>query len=336
MKQGLILCLIGLGALSAPAQVVDTNEVPFMPWGVLEVVEGMGPNWLKSDDWTEYLYTVNDRAYALSFGLARSDGGPRGANALKFVHNQEALGHHVETQVQGYFDVINTGDTNTFEDLVILVALDANQLNPDFGLTLWTDANESLFAFDPAKDFVWYDPCALGYDTGRPSGIYFLTTPSYEPVTYLFNQGQISQVSLEQINLAPSTSARVYYAFDCLQAKAVFSVYGTVNKKGKISIYHSNRSVANSENAKEEVSTFAVLPDYLQADLDNNGLINLRDVAFLGQCMGQVVAGDPNQVCTPADLDANGQIDMEDTSLLLGLIQDYFDMNDPNEALPGS
>ncbi len=335
MTQRLIISLVVLGAMSASAQVEEPNEVPFVPWGVLEVVDGLGPTWLKSDDWTEYLYTVNDRAYALSFGLARSDGGPRGANALKFVHHQEAVGHHVDEQVQGYFDVINTGDTNTFEDLVILVALDANQLNPDFGLTMWTDANESLFTFDPARDFVWYDPCALGYDTGRPSGIYPLTTPSYEPVTYLFNQGQISLVSLEQVNLAPSAFARVYYAFDCLQAKAVFSVYGTVNKKGKISIYHSNRSVANPDNSGEEVSTFAVLPDYLQADLDDNGLINLRDVAFLGQCMGQIVVDDPNQACAAADLDGNGQVDMEDTSVLLGLIEDYFIMNDPNETPSG-
>jgi hypothetical protein len=336
MKKRVLIIVMVLGTMSVHAQDVEPNDVPFVPWGVLEVVEDLGPTWLKSDDWTEYLYTVNDGAYALSFGLARSDGGPRGANALKFVHNQEEVGHHVANQVQGYFDVINTGDTNTFEDLVILVALDANQLNPDFGLKMWTDANESLFTFDPARDFVWYDPCALGYDTGRPSGIYPLTTPSYEPVAYLFDQGLISQVSFEQVNLAPSASARFYYAFDCLQAKAVFSVYGSVNKNGKRSIYHSNRSVANPENSKEQVSTFAALPHYLQADLDGNGLINLRDVAFLGQCMGQTVADDPNQSCAPADLDMNGQVDMEDTAAFLGLIQDYFDMNDPNETLPGS
>ncbi len=333
MKQRLMICLVVLGTLTASAQTVEPNEAPFVPWSVLEVAEGLGPTWLKSDGWTEYLYTVNDRAYALSFGLARSDGGPRGANALKFVHNQEALGHHVNEQVQGYFDVINTGDTNTFEDLVILVALDANQLDPDFGLKMWADANESLFVFDPARHFVWYDPSALGYDTGRPSGINPLTIPSYEPVAYLFNQGLISQVSFGQVNLAPSASARLYYAFDCLQAKAVFSVYGSVNKKGKTSIYHSNRSVANPENPDEQVSTFSVMPSYLQADLDGNGLINLRDVAYLGQCMNQAWAGDPASACASADLDADGQVDMQDAERLLELIQAYFDANDPNEGV---
>jgi hypothetical protein len=333
MKLRLVCAVVMFVSVSAYAQVAEPNDVSFMPWGALESLEGIGPNWLQSDEWTEYLYTVNDKAYALAFGLARSDGGPRGANALKFVQDGEAVGHHVAEQVQGSFEVANTGDNNTFEDLVIMVALDADQLNADFAFRMWTDANDSLVTFDSARDFVWYDPCALGYDTGRPSGIYGLTTPSYEPLTYLFNQGMITLYSFEQVNLEPGVSVRFHYDFDYLQTRAVFNVYGSVNKKGETTIYHTNRSVANPQNLEEQVTTFAVTPPYLQADLDGNGLINLRDVAYLGQCMGQTWVDDPNQACMRADLDASGQVDAEDTSVLLRLIQDYFTMNDPNESV---
>lgn len=333
MKRRWMCLAVMLASVSARAQVPGPNDVPFIPWGALESMAGLGPSWLKSDDWTEYLYTVNDRAYALAFGLARSDSGPRGANALVFVQDGDAAGHHVAEQVQGSFEVANTGDTNTFEDLVIMVTLDATQLNSDLELRMWTDANDSMIAFDPASDFVWYDPCDLGYATGRPSGIYALTTPSYEPVTYLFNQGMMTVVSFEQVNLEPGASVRFYYDFAFLQARAVFSVYGSVNKKGETTIYHTNRSVANPENPEEQVSTFAVMPPYLQADLDGNGLIDLRDVAFLGQCMGQSLAEDPNQGCPSADLDANGQVDLEDAARLLVLIQDYFTLNDSREQI---
>ncbi len=47
-----------------------------------------------------------------------------------------------------------------------------------------------------------YDPNALGYDTGRPSGLYWKTTPSTNPATYLFNQGMVSIYALEKIYLA--------------------------------------------------------------------------------------------------------------------------------------
>lgn len=332
MKQVWVLMIVMCVGAVGYGQVEEPNEIPFWPWSALNNLEGLGPNWLKSDDWTEYLFTANDRAYELDFGLARSDGGPRGANALKFVWEGEALGHHVAEALQGSFEVANTGDTNTFEDIIVMVALDANQLNSDFGLSLWTDANESRVTFDPPEDFVWYDPCALGYDTGRPSGIYALTEPSFEPVTYLFNRGWISLISLEQTHVGPGESVRVYFDFDYLQTQAVFNVYGSVNKKGVTSIYHTNRSVANPENAKEKVSTLAVMPSYLQADLDGNGLINLRDVAFLGQCMGRGGTDPLDAACAVADLDESGQVDLDDAAQLIALIQEYYLVNDPNES----
>ena len=299
----------------------------FTPWDALIDDPNLGPNWQLSDDWATDLYSINGGAYQLGFGLARTDGGPRGMNALALVVDGNAIGHHETDAQQGYFDVLNGGDSNIFEDLLIMVAVEANGLDDRFGLALATDANTLdvnglpyYHAFDPNADFVYYDPNALGYDTGRPSGIYWKTVPSYDPITYLFNRGMVSILGLEKIGLAPGASARIYYDFNDLDCRAVFNVYGSVRKKDKktgetsILVYHTNRSLTDPNDANAQVSTFAVIPPCWVLDLDGSGRVDFADLMIIGNHLGQSVDETTPPARQRVDVDGNGVIDWQDVT----------------------
>jgi len=325
--------------------VDDPGTDAFVPWDALIDDPNMGPGWLKSDLWANYMYTINGDAYQLAFGLARSDGGPRGMNALKFSAHAQSIGHHETENQEGYFDILNTGDTNTYEDLLLLVSVDAQSLPHDFGLVIAADCNDitgglstcdSAYRFDPLMDFSFYDPNALGYDTGRPSGVYWKTTPTSEPLSYLFDRGMVTVYGLKQVKLGPDgASVRVYYDFDNLDSSAVFSVYGSVRKKDKttgetvVTVYHTNRAVANPDNPTEEVSTFAVIPPFHPADLDENRLVDLHDLVWLKQFLGQSCAEDNTDECARADLDGNGRVDLQDAGVFIELIAELLEPGGP-------
>jgi hypothetical protein len=325
----------------------DVNDVAmdaFVPWDALIDDPNMGPGWLKSDLWASYIYTVNGDAYQLAFGLARGDGGPRGMNALKFAVGTDSIGHHETESQEGYFDILNTGDTNTYEDLLLLVSIDAQSLPVGFGLALGTDCHDisdsladcnSVYHFDPNLDFSFYDPNTLGYDTGRPSGLYWKTTPTRDPLSYLFEKGMCTIYGLKQVQLGPNgSSVRVHYDFDNLNTSAVFSVYGSVSKKDKtrgetfVTVYHTNRAVANPDSSSEEVSTFAVIPPFHPADLDKNRKVDLKDLIWLNRYMDQP-CDDTGDACIRADLDKNGQVDLQDVAVFIDLISGLLESNSP-------
>ena len=330
------LLVLGLGGASLWAgDVNDLEADAFVPWDALIDDPNLGPGWLKSDLWANYIYTVNGDAYQLAFGLARSDGGPRGMNALKFSVGTTTIGHHETESQEGYFDILNTGDNNSYEDLLLLVSIESQSLPPDFGLVIAVDCNDSIgdpptcgisYRFDPNTDFSFYDPDVLGYDTGRPSGLYWKTTPTREPLSYLFDRGMVTVYGLKQVQLGPNgSSVRVYYDFDDLNTSAVFSVYGSVSRHDKtsgetqVTVYHTNRAVANPDNPLEEVSTFAVIPPFHPADLDKNRKVDLQDLIWLNQYMGHACA-DTTNACVRADLDENGQVDLQDVAVFIELI----------------
>jgi hypothetical protein len=349
LNYALLMAALALGGDMSQTWAGDVNDPgghAFVPWDALIDDPNMGPGWLKSDLWANYIYTVNGDAYQLAFGLARSDGGPRGMNSLKFSVGAESIGHHETENQEGYFDILNTGDTNTYEDLLLLVSIDAQSLPHNFGLGIATDCNnitgglstcDSAYRFDPIVDFTFHDPNALGYDTGRPSGLYWKTTPSSETLSYLFDKGMVTVYGLKQVNLGPNgASVRVYYDFDNLNTSAAFSVYGSVSKKDKttgeflVTVYHTNRTVANPDNPTEEVSTFAVIPPFHPADLDENRKVDLHDLVWLRQFLGQTCADDNADECTRADLDGNGRVNLQDVGVFIELITELLEPNSPN------
>lgn len=337
----LALLVLGLaGPHTWAGDVNDLEAIAFVPWDPLVDDPNMGPGWLKSNLWANYIYTVNGDAYQLAFGLARSDGGPRGMNALKFSVGEEHIGHLETEDQEGSFEILNTGDNNTFEDLLLLVTVEGQSLGPDFGLRIAPDCNEivndlstcdAVYSFDPNADFVFYDPNALGYDTGRPSGLYWKTTPVYEPLTYLFDRGMVTVYGLQQVKLPPNGgSVRVFYDFDNLNSAAVFSVYGSIKKKDKttgetsVTVYHSNRAVANADNPLEENSTFAVIPPFHPADLSQDRQVDLRDLVWLNQYLGQACT-DSTAPCARSDLNQDGQIDWEDVAVFIEIVTDMLE-----------
>jgi hypothetical protein len=324
MKQFVLISMMAMWVSVAGAAV----EEGFFPWDDLIDDFDLGPNWqLSTGQAQANLYSINGGAYPLGFGLARNDGGARGMNGLVFVQDGNAVGHHVSSMPQGHFEVLNSGDTNTFEDLLLMVTLDAKGLDNHVGLTLSTDANTLdvndqayHYNFDPNTDFVYYDPNALGYDTGRPSGLYWNTTPSTNPATYLFNQGMVSIYALEKIYLAPSASTRVYYDISGLDCRVVFSVYGSVKKKDKHTgetvtlIYHTNRDVVDANEVNADVSSFAVVPPCWSLDLDGSGRVDVADLLVIGDYLGWVVDETSPAILHRVDVDGNGLIEWQDVS----------------------
>jgi len=339
-----ILTLAGGIPRTWAGDVNDLEMDAFVPWDALIDDPNLGPGWLKSELWTNYIYTVNGDAYQLAFGLARGDGGPRGMNALKFSADTTGVGHLETENQQGYFDILNTGDNNTYEDLLLLVSIEGQSLSPDFGLVIAVDCSDSMgdlptcsvsYRFDPNVDFSFYDPNALGYDTGRPSGLYWKTAPTREPLSYLFEKGMCTIYGLKQVQLGPNgSSVRVHYDFDNLSTSAVFSVYGSVSKKDKtsgetlVTVYHTNRAVANPDNPLEEVSAFAVIPPFHPADLDENRKVDLKDLIWLNQYMGQSCA-DTTDACAKADLDEDGQVDLQDVVVFIDLVSELQESSNP-------
>jgi len=331
---GCLMSVMGVLILAGWAGAGASQKTAYVPWDALIDDPNLGPNWQLSPEWATYLYSIDGGAYPLAFGLARTDGGPRGLNALKLVVDGNDTGHHETTARQGFFDVINTGDNNTFTDLLLMIAVDAGRLNESFGLTLATDVNTVdgsghpyEYVFDPQADFVYYDPCRLGYDTGRPSGLYWNTIPDYEPTTYLYNQGMISIYALKKVNLAPGTGARIYYSFTGLDCRAVFNVYGSVQKKDKSTgltvtqVYHTNRAVADPNDPAAQVSTFAVIPPRWILDLDGNGCVNFADMDVIGTNLGRPVDDTTEARLRLADVDGNGLIDWEDVTTFVAMTQ---------------
>jgi len=245
--------MVGALSVTLPAGQADA----FTPWEPLA-----------ADSWIYFgapqarliLHTANAGDYEVGFDQAGGGAAARGMNALRFAFGGADTGHLTTGATSGSVEVKNVGNTRTFRDLIILVAIDAEVLGPGFGMTLGVQG-QTPYTFDPVGDFGYYDEPT--YDTGRPSAYYSLTTPSSEEVSYLFEQATVTVCSVQNVNLGPSGSVVLDYAFANLPGTAVFSVYGMDADVGWI--YHTNRTVIDENNPTKPVSTFAVVPPAVPA-----------------------------------------------------------------------
>jgi hypothetical protein len=239
----------------------------FSPWDPL--VTAAAPNY---ESWIYFggsdpkltMHTANAGDYGVGFDVARRNKsgqvtGARGMNALKFLYGGSDTGHLVSNSLTGSFAVENTGDSRTFADLLLLVAIDAPSLPAGFALSLGVQG-QAPYVFNAATDFGFYDPTASGYDAGRPSGYYSATLTSESPLAYSFTSGIVSLWGAPGVNLGPLGSSVTFdYAFTHLPGTAVFSVYGYDADIGWV--YHTNRDVADGNDPGAALSTFEVAPE---------------------------------------------------------------------------
>lgn len=249
-----------LWAGAAPVQAALTQ-----PWDPLVMYTdpggaGQWESWLRpsNQDPTLPLYTVNGGTYGVGFDLQNKKGQASGMKALTFSYQGASTGHMVAQTPAGQFSVLNTGDNRTFTDLVLLVAIDADSLPATFAMSLGLAGQAAGY---DASDFVWYDPAALGYLSGRPAGYFGETSPTREDLAYDFTAGMISLIALRGADLGPQVGsapgeAVIDYAFTDLPGRAVFSVYGYDDARGWI--YHTNRSTLETGNESTPISTFEV------------------------------------------------------------------------------
>jgi len=285
----------------------------FVPWDSL-----IDNSWLEVAPPDVLMHTVNAGSYELGFDIFRTDGGARGMNALKFAVGLENTGHHTTSSLSGSFDVENTGGTHIFDDLLLLVVVDANSLDSDFSFSIAQDCNgidcNDLYYFDNNLDFSYYDPDLLGYDTGRPSGYYFMTSPSSEPVSYLFDSGMVTLFAFENVYLKPRSYANnrvtINYHFCNLHSTAVFSVYGYDSLCD--GIYHTNRAIPDNNDPVADVSTFAVVPQPSWADFDEDWDVDLADFAQFVSYWLDSPCKDPNEPCHRVDVNEDNIVNMGD------------------------
>ena len=238
----------------------------FSPWDPL--VTAAAPDY---ESWIYFggsdpkltMHTANAGDYGVGFDVAKRNKsgqviGARGMNALKFSYGGSDTGRLGSGSLSGSFTVKNTGDSRTFADLVLLVAIDAPSLPGGFALSLGVQG-QVPYAFNVATDFGFYDPTASGYDAGRPSGYYSATLTSESPLAYSFTSGMVSVWAAKGVDLGPNGSVTFDYAFTGLPGTAVFSVYGYDADIGWI--YHTNRDVIDQNAPGDALSTFEVAPE---------------------------------------------------------------------------
>lgn len=239
------LLVLGVGARGAGA---------IEPWGALR-----DDSWIAFDP-TDPKMTLRPVNAGVSYGVGFDQAAPgnkaRGMNALVFSWGGSNTGHLVSPDLAGSFEVSNTGDSRTFADLVLVVAIDAPTLPFGFSLSLGV-TGKTMYAFDPPADFTFYD--RADDDTGRPSGYYSITSPSGEWIAYDFPSGMVTAWAAQGVDLGPGGTVGFDYAFTNPPGRAVFSVYGYDADIGWI--YHTNRAVIDANNTGKPISTFEVLPE---------------------------------------------------------------------------
>ena len=257
---------------------------PWRPWD--ELTEA---SWIDfGDNPAPNMYPVNAgrdgtlAGYPIAFSQAATGNKAKGMNAMQFGHAGQITGYMVSADPAGSFDILNTGDSNTFTDLLIVIAVNADTAPVDAaGFTLAL-AGQAPYVFEP-NDFAYYDN-----PFGRPTGFYYTTRPDDphatnppgEPIAYAFDTAIVTVWAVEGLTgLAPGQSITIDYHFDNLPGPAVFSVYGYVGTDPLPTIYHTNRAFIDlNDNKKNPVSTFAVT---IPGDLNRDLKVNLADLAEL-------------------------------------------------------
>ena len=269
----LLICVVFLAQMACPASAAD-----YIPWDELS-----------EDSWMQFLggsdpnmYPVNaadaidiEASYPISFVQAASGNKARGMNALKFIHGGLMEGHMVSKDKAGSFKITNTGDSNTFTDILLLIAINTDNLNSDFSMTV-NLAQQETYKLDP-NDFVFYN-----HQSGRPSGFYSITDPNIEPISYAFDTAMVTVYGISGVTtLDPLIGTiTIDYSFDYVPAPVVFSVYGYVSDDPEPTIYHTNRAFIDANNTKKEVSTFAVTVD---GDLNGDLKVDCSDFVIMAE-----------------------------------------------------
>ena len=266
----LLVCFVLVVLLACPVRGAE-----YIPWDELSA-----DCWIQSlGDGDPNMYPVNsaddgdiEESYRVSFVQEASGHKARGMNALKFIHGGLMEGHLVSEDKAGSFNIINTGDSNTFTDILLLIAIDADSLDPDFSMIV-NLAGETPYQLD-SDSFVLYDN-----QYGRPSGFYSTTDPDGEPISYAFDTAMVTVYGVSGVtNLVPVVGTiTIDYAFDYVPAPVVFSVYGYVGTDPTPTIYHTNRGFVDVNNPSKKVSTFAVTVD---GDLNGDLRVDLIDFAM--------------------------------------------------------
>jgi len=247
----------------AGAVLVATGSAgaDFSPWSplVVEADPDHAETWIhyRADDANAVIHTVNAGDYDVGFDQAKSNDSARGLNSLTFTYGGQSTGHLITDSQAGSF-AVNNGGSRTYSDLLVLVSIDAASLPMDFALTLAPAGQQVQLGPD---DFGYYDPSALGYATGRPSGFYpSVTDPPNEALTYDFDRGMVTIVAATGLSMGGTApSVAVDYDFDNLPGTAIFSVYVLVDGSGWI--HHTNRAVKDENDLSAGLSTFAVVPE---------------------------------------------------------------------------
>ena len=265
----LLVCLI-LGLIH-PAGASD-----YIAWDTL-----FEDSWIDFFDGNNpYIYPVNavdnndiNNAYPIAFVQAANGNKARGMNALKFIHGGLMEGHLVSRDKAGSFDIINTGDSNIFSDILLLIAIDSKSLETDFAMTINLKGQEPYIL--DVNDFVYYDG-----KYGRPCGFYSITDPNFEPISYAFDTAMISVYGLSGMTgLHPlGDTVTIEYSFGYVPAPVVFSVYGYVDTDPIPTIYHTNRAFIDANNKSRKVSTFAVT---VEGDLNGDLKVDFADFAIM-------------------------------------------------------
>ena len=276
LKAVLLICLVLTVILNLSAEATD-----YIPWDNL--TEDLWIDFFDGNDPSMYPINAADNndisvAYPVSFLQKGGGSKARGMNALKFIHGGQMKGHLVSKDKAGSFEVINTGDSNFFSDILLLIAINIDTLPSDFSMTL-NLAGQTSYIID-ANDFVFYDN-----PYGRPSGFYSVTDPNVEPISYAFKTASVcvygvSGVSgLEPLGY-PDDTITIEYSFNYIPAPVVFSVYGYVATDPIPTIYHTNRAFIDNNNLSQQVSTFAVT---VPGDLNDDLQVDIVDFALMSE-----------------------------------------------------
>jgi hypothetical protein len=250
----------------------------YVPWD--ELTADWWIDFFDQDD--PYMYPINAAndadiasAYPVSFVQATSDGKARGMNALKFIHGGQSEGHLVSSDKAGSFKIINTGDSNVFTNILLLIAIDTESLPNDFSMTINLEGQSPYTLSEP--NFVYYDNFY-----GRPSGFYSATNPAGEPISYAFDTAMVCVYGVSGLTGLDVLGGTITidYSFNDIPAPIVFSVYGYLETDPIPTIYHTNRAFIDIKNPSKKVSTFAVTVD---GDLNDDLKVNLADLGILSR-----------------------------------------------------
>ncbi|MBT3198589.1 MAG: hypothetical protein HN350_01615 [Phycisphaerales bacterium] len=230
---------------------VSSVQGAYTPWDTLTNDSWMDDN--NASTPSLRMYAANNTVeYRVSFGGAKNSK----ASGMKAIRFDETDSHHQTTNQTGTFTLKKTGAAE-YTTILVLVAVDANTLPANFACTL------NGYAFDRVNDFAYYDPAALGYDTGRPAGYYSATNPTSEPIAHTFDSGMVSLMAIENILFTQNNPITVSYAFENLPGAAAFNIYGMQSDlQGQpTDIYHTNTGVQDLNNPTQGVTSFTVLPE---------------------------------------------------------------------------